>query len=85
MIHRGGQAGFSHTPLPIGGLAVTDGDAHGPGLVSRAGRITLPLEDANHFFYTDPFGLTQDAVACCENYLSLVESFHRALQTGPWT
>jgi hypothetical protein len=34
VIHRGGQAGFFHTPSPIGGLAATDGNAHGPGLVA---------------------------------------------------
>ena len=84
VVHRGGQAGFFHRPLPIGGLAVSNGDAFGPGLFLAGGKIGLPLEDANQFFYTDPYGVTVDGVECCSDYLKLVEAFMRTVEKYPW-
>ena len=84
VIHRSGQAGFFHAPKPIGGLAISEGDAHGPGLVIRRGRATIPLEDSNLFYYADPTGTRHDAVAYCTGYFQLIEVFLRKMEQAPW-
>ncbi|MBI5048588.1 MAG: hypothetical protein HZB54_06550 [Deltaproteobacteria bacterium] len=84
VIHRSGRAGFFHVPKPIGGLAIAEGDAHGPGLVIRRGRATLPLEDSNLFFYEDPCGTRHGAVAYCMEYFQLIEAFFREVKQPPW-
>jgi hypothetical protein len=84
VIHRSGQAGFLHIPKSPSGLAISEGNAHGPGLVVRSGRAGLPLEDANVFRYRDAAGQEHDAVAYCRKYLNLVEQFFAEIQRGAW-
>lgn len=83
-IHRRGQAGFSHVPKPIGGLAVGEGTAFGQARFVRGGRFSLPLMDRNEFFYVDDAGHRHSAVVYCTAYLQIVEAFFRAIQTRPW-
>lgn len=84
VIHRSGQAGFFHVPKPLGGLAITEGNAYGPGLVVRGGRATLPLEDMNVFWYEDPHGTKHEAVAYCKQYFQLIERLFAEVQRGAW-
>jgi hypothetical protein len=84
VVHRGGQAGFFHVPKPHFGLAISEGNAHGPGLVIRNGRMSLPLEDINGFWYGDPAGPNHDAIAYCREYLQLIEQFFAEVQRGAW-
>jgi hypothetical protein len=83
-IHRSGQAGFSHVPKPIGGLAIGEGSAFRHAGFLRGGRFSLPLEDKNSFFYVDEAGRQHDAVQYCAEYLALVDAFFRVIQSRPW-
>jgi hypothetical protein len=84
VVHRGGQAGFFHVPKPHFGLAISEGNAHGPGLVVRKGRMSLPLEDVNTFWYRDRSGSKHEAIAYCRAYLELIGRFFSEVERGAW-
>ena len=84
VVHRSGQAGFFHVPKPCFGLAIAEGNAHGPGRVIRNRRMSLPLEDVNTFWYGDPSGTKYDAVTYCREYLQLIERFFSEVERGAW-
>jgi hypothetical protein len=84
VIHRGGQADFSHFSKSFGGSSITDGNALGPSIVLRGGRMSLPLEDSNIFFYKDANGTNHGAIQYCKQYFELFESFIREIELKPW-
>ncbi len=84
VIHRTGQAGFMHTSISFGGVAIEPGNAFAPSLVWRKGRISLPLEDKNLFFYVDRTGSKFLASEYCKAYLQQIEEFVGELRKYPW-
>ncbi|MEQ1844713.1 MAG: hypothetical protein ABL983_03945 [Nitrospira sp.] len=81
VVHRSGQAGFTYSPKPIGGVAIEAGSIFEPALMLKRGKIGLPLEDDNAFLYVDAAGTQHDAVKLCQDYFGLVLAAYEAIST----
>jgi hypothetical protein len=83
-IHRSGQVSAHYYPHPYSGLAIEAGTSFSPALVTRGGRIGLPLENTMRFFYTLPDGTESEALPLCEHFMAALETLVAVARGQPW-
>lgn len=83
-IHRSGQASVHYYPKPYSGQAVEAGTPFRSALVTRGGRIGLPLENDMRFLYKLPDGTESEALPLCEGFMAELERLVAAARSLPW-